>query len=398
MIGYDVEQMENKVTDYKEIFDSKTTGRDVNVQGDYTHSFNERWKWETGLKVTEKKLHSKSEIEIYDFAKNVYLADPVRSNDFSYESMVYALYQNLSLKLTKWSLTAGLRYERTTLNASFQDTFLYVPSYNNVVPQILLSRIYSDKTSLKLGYSMKLLRPYISYLNPTINKSDSLTTQFGNPYLRPEITNRYQLCYTVNDPKIFRDLMVFFNDNVNSIENIRTPVQVDIFESTWKNIGQNRRLGLSVTLTWKPLPALSLGTMYTGQYIWLRSRSLNISNSGLMHQLVLNGSCKLKKGYSVDFYGFFDSKNLRLQGYRSGWKFYSLTFSKKSADERFNVSFRAETFLTPFTFIKDEITTESFHQLQSFRYQNQHLRLSFSFKLGKKEIKSPHIRQVENGD
>jgi hypothetical protein len=114
-----------------------------------------------------------------------------------------------------------------------------------------------------------------------------------------------------------------------------------------------------------------------------------------MRQLTLNGSYKLPKGFSIDFYGFFGSRNVQLQGYRTGWKFYNMTISKKSKDERLNISLRAETFLKPLTYIDEVVTSDDYYQLQSYRYQNQNLRLTISYKIGKKEIKSPKIRSAE---
>jgi hypothetical protein len=57
-----------------------------------------------------------------------------------------------------------------------------------------------------------------------------------------------------------------------------------------------------------------------------------------------------------------------------------------------------DAFLTPYSYIDEEITAISFHQLQTFRYQNQNFRLSFSYRLGKSEIKNPRIRQADNAD
>jgi hypothetical protein len=75
-----------------------------------------------------------------------------------------------------------------------------------------------------------------------------------------------------------------------------------------------------------------------------------------------------------------------------------MTISKKSENERFNLSLKMDAFLTPYSYIDEEITTGSFHQLQIFRYQNQNFRLSFSYRLGKSEIKSPRIREFDNAD
>jgi outer membrane receptor for ferrienterochelin and colicin len=396
--GYDLVQPVANLPDYRENFSSKTPGQDLTLQADYSQSFNDHLKWETGGKVIRKSLKSDSQFGIYNTDNQEFSNDPTRSNDFAYQSSIYSLYSSFNYKVGQWQFVAGARYEKTDLSAVFKDTLLRVPSYENLIPNLLISRTLNQKSTLKLGYTVKLARPYVSYLNPTVNNSDSLTIQFGNPYLRPEITRRFQLSYSRNDPKLFTDITLFYNHNSNSIESIRTPRSDGVFENTWKNIGRNQRLGLSTNLNWKPAAKLSLGVALTVQYVWLESRALNISNRGLMRELVPKGSYVLPKGFSIDFYGFFDARNIRLQGYRSGWKFYSLTVNKKSKNERFTLSLRMDTILKPHTFIQEETTTESFYQLQTYRLQNQNIRLTFSYKLGKKEIKSPRIRQAESTD
>lgn len=256
--------------------------------------------------------------------------------------------------------------------------------------------MFNSKCSLKVGYTMKIARPDFLYLNPTVNKSDSLTTQFGNPYLKPEITNRYEINYTVNDSKLFKDLVVFFNDNHNTIENIRTPLSGGLFESTWKNTGKNQRLGLSATLNWKPIEAFNLGATFTGQYVWLKSQSPDISNSGILRAVTVNSTYSLPKGYSIYLYAFFNNRSLTLQGYRTGWKYYSLTISKKSANERFNLSLKMDAFLTPYSYIDEYITGANFQQVQTYRYQNQNFSLSFSYKIGKHEVKVPRMPKLNN--
>ncbi|MBD2701173.1 TonB-dependent receptor [Spirosoma sp. BT702] len=395
---YVLSQTDNDVLPYGENFDSHTLNRELILQTDYSQTFTNKLKWETGGKFYGKYIDSDSRFGIYDSQNVTYRNDPLRSNVFTYRSGVYAAYTNLNFQVKNWQFMTGLRYEVTALSATFKEVPLRIPPFQNLMPNVLISKSLDKKSTLKLGYSTKLVRPYFQFLNPTVNNSDSLNVQSGNPYLQPELTRRYQISYSRNDPMLFSDVALFFNNNQNSIESIRTARADGVFYTTWQNVGRNQRLGMSVNLNWKPTPKISLGTTLTVQYVKLESPVMLLRNTGLMRQLVLNYSHKLPRNFSIDFYGFFDGNNLMLQGYRSGWKYYSLTFSKKSANERFNVSLRMDTPLTTYTFIDEEIRTESFRQLTSNRYQNQNIRLTFSYKLGKKEIKGPRVRQAENPD
>lgn len=393
---YDMEQLYEDRAAYRENFDSRTSNRDLALQADYSRRFDSRLTWETGAKYMRKTLSSDSRFGIYDFRGEAFVPDTARSNHFSYSYTITSFYQSVSFRQGKWSVIGGLRYENTGLHAAFKGASLRVPSYDNWVPNLLVSHNLTNITALKLSYRLQIGRPYIIWLNPTVNNSDSLTVQQGNPLLRPELSNRFQLSYTGNFPKLFTDLALFYNHNRNTIENIRTPLPGGIFHSTWQNIGQNRRGGLSASLRWKPSTRLDLGTTITLQYVHLASLSLMLDATGIMSQVTLNGTYKFPKGYSVYIYSYLDlTGSLQLQGRREGWKYYSMTLSKSSLNNRLNLSLRLDAFLFPYTYIEETTVTESFRQTQITRYQNQNIRLTVSWKFGKKEIKAPRIRQAE---
>ncbi|MGN6492931.1 MAG: outer membrane beta-barrel protein, partial [Agriterribacter sp.] len=207
--------------------------------------------------------------------------------------------------------------------------------------------------------------------------------------------HRFQLSYTASYTKLISDQALFFNNNRNSIEQVREPVTDGVFRNTWKNIGSNRRLGLSASLTWKPSAAFNIGGTLTTQYVWLNSGSMNIRNEGLMKQLVLRSTYTFPKGYSIYFYGFFDGSTLSLQGKRTGWKYYSMTLSKKWKEDRFELNLRMDAFLTRYTWITEHIAVGDFNQSLRTRYQNQNFRLTFSWKIGRKDVKHVQARQAE---
>lgn len=382
---YALQQNAPKSNLYQETFAGTAITRDFTLRADYAYSFAKDAKWESGVKLTTKNAKNNS----------LYTPDAGRSATFSYHNEIYAAYTNLTYHWRRWGLSTGLRYEQTGLHATFKNAVDAEQSFGNLVPQVLVQFAVNELTSLKLNYSQKIVRPYVSYLDPTVNTSDSLTLQYGNPDLAPELTRRYQFSYSVNDHKLFRDVTLFFYDNRNTIENIRMPLADGRFESTWKNIGTNQRLGVSATFNWKPVPAFMLGGTLTGLYMHLASSALGISHNGFMRQLTVNASYKLPRGYSLDFYGYFDANNLSLQGYRQGWKFYNMTLNKKFKNERLNISVRSEAFLTRYAYYADVITTPDYMQRQITRYQNQNIRLIVSYKLSKSEIKAPQMRSAE---
>ena len=101
-------------------------------------------------------------------------------------------------------------------------------------------------------------------------------------------------------------------------------------------------------------------------------------------------SYKFPDNYSVETTASFNSKDIRLQGWREGWKYVSLALNKKMNKDKLTVSLRAETFNR---YITEDIITSAFFQRTESRYQNLSVFLGLSWKFGGKEIKMPVTQQ-----
>ena len=101
----------------------------------------------------------------------------------------------LTFKLFNFlNVKAGARYEYTDVNIDFPNTS--VPAYGTFVPSVVLSHDFSKTQSLKLAYGKRIERPEYRELNPFINLSDPYNISTGNPLLKPEIGNNFELGYS----------------------------------------------------------------------------------------------------------------------------------------------------------------------------------------------------------
>jgi len=389
---YSLEQSRKENADYKENFASVTTNRELSVQADYTQKISSLINLETGIKSMNRQTGSTNNFEIYQFSSGKFAEDNTRANQFTYDRNIYAAYINLNLTLKSWQIRAGGRYEQTLLRADFKDTSLGIPDYKNFIPSVLINKTISGKHNLKLSYTKQILRPYLAYLNPAINYNDSLNLEYGNPYLLPEITHRYDFGYTVNFKKIFAGATLFYSHNRNSIENIRIPGDNGVFKSTYLNIGKKDAAGFSGNISRRD-SKITISANFTLRYMMLNSEALQITNNEFQFNGNLNFSWKFKNGYSAEGLANINSKDVRLQGGREGWKYYSVMFNKKTTNEKLTISLRAETYNR---YISEYFETPAFYQRLDTRYQNFFISLGLSWKFGKKEIKVPVTQEASN--
>jgi outer membrane receptor protein involved in Fe transport len=162
---------------------------------DFTKMFG-KTKVEAGAKTSYVK--SDNELQFFEVMDGQRIADPKRSNHFIYEENIYAAYANMSASLSKkFSLQAGLRAEQTV------STGLLVTeekeskrNYLDLFPSIFVQQNVSDSYQIGYKFSRRINRPNYHALNPFIFYIDPFTYATGNPGLKPQYVNAFEVTQT----------------------------------------------------------------------------------------------------------------------------------------------------------------------------------------------------------
>lgn len=396
--AYDLDQWRNNIIDYKELLRGTISNKEFLLQADYQQQVSDRINWDAGVRSAFRRYGSSNSFDVYDFAAGVFVKDANRSNGFDYRRDIHAVYSNMIIRFKTWQVRIGARYEQTLLQAGFKDTALTVPDFKNLVPNLLVSKIFSRLHTLKWSYGKRITRPYLGAINPAANYSDSLNIQAGNPYLRPEITNRYEIGYVYAGKKITVMTSLYYNATRQAIEQVRLPLDGKVFLNTWQNLGKNDVWGTAFSVSGK-WTKLSLTVTTNLRRLELESKALQLSRTG--YQFSGNFSCSylLNKGYSVEALGAGGSPDITLQGKREVWQYYGLVLNKKFKGDKFSMSLRADNFLAPPNIALRQTTRmPDFTQYTDARYQSRYFALSAALKFGKKEVKAPVVRQDAGGD
>ncbi|MET3977868.1 iron complex outermembrane receptor protein [Mucilaginibacter sp. UYP25] len=167
------------------------------AKADYTYPLSKSLKLETGVKFSSVKTDNNLQAEIKQ--GGVFVNDQSRTNRFVYDEKVNAAYVNLGKTFKKTSIQAGLRAENTisTGNLITNDQIVH-RSYLDLFPTLFINQTLSDKHEVGLSYSRRIDRPSYDNLNPFIYYLDQYTYEKGNPFLKPQYTNTFELSYTYN--------------------------------------------------------------------------------------------------------------------------------------------------------------------------------------------------------
>jgi len=218
------------------------------VKLDYTTNL---WKGklETGAKYSSVSADNDS--RFLSVESDGEFTDQSRSNRFVYHEKIASGYFNYKKDLGKWQFQGGLRVE----NSSSEGKLDYISSiagnaqstsrdYTNLFPFFSVMVKPSQSHSYSLSYSKRIDRPAYQSLNPFIYLLDELSYWQGNPFLKPELSNRLMFQYAYNSSTIVGlsythtdDFSVEVTDTVDQTRIVMVP----------RNLGVQKHLALTLT-------------------------------------------------------------------------------------------------------------------------------------------------------
>jgi hypothetical protein len=125
-------------------------------------------------------------------------ADP-NSNRFIYQENVLAAYTSLKGDFSpKLSYQAGLRVENSDVTGTSK-TLNQVNNqkYTNLFPSVFLQHKISDSYQVVYNANRRITRPNYRLLNPFVYYIDPLTTEKGNPSLRPQYSTNLEMDHVI---------------------------------------------------------------------------------------------------------------------------------------------------------------------------------------------------------
>jgi hypothetical protein len=124
--------------------------------------------------------------------------DP-NSNRFIYQENVLAAYSSLKGDFSpKLSYQAGLRMEYSDVTGTSK-TLNQVnrQEYVNLFPSVFLQHKISDNYQVVYNVNRRITRPNYRLLNPFVYYIDPLTTEKGNPGLRPQYSTNFEMDHVI---------------------------------------------------------------------------------------------------------------------------------------------------------------------------------------------------------
>lgn len=365
---------------------STAWGMEHAFQVDYFDPINEHHQIETGIKYTFRPSMSNSFNETLN--GDVWEPNLAMKNDLDYWQHIGSAYFAYQYKIKKFSVKVGARAEYTVNTGRFKqavESSLFA-RYFNVVPHLTLGLKIDDAQSLRLGYTQRLSRPGIWYLNPYINDEEPMNISTGNPNLLPELTHSFDLSYGIYKPafNINASLSAMLTDN--SIERVGTinpttgamltrPENIGIKNSYIASISAGLRFWDS---------KLSININADGGYVTVKANNgTGAQNQGWQGSAFMQVTGQTWKNGQVSVMGGFGLNEISLQNREQFYYFSSVSVAQTFLDKKLRLQLSAQNPWTKYQFYTMTSGDANFHQDVAQRNSNQSLRLSISWRFGK---------------
>ena len=376
------------------------TDRETNIEINYTEPVSKTFTLETGLKSVLRSITSKSDIFSLDLNSSEYVFDTLQSYSLHYDRNIYAAYVSGTFSLFHFlDMKMGGRYEYTNTKADFSNAGkVTIPAYNTFAPSIVLSHSFEKDQTLKLSYTHRIQRPGFRSLNPFVNSSDPKNISAGNPNLRPEIGDNFELGYNKsfeNNGNIY--ISLFYRRSDQDIQpyivyypsfKIGDSIYTNVSVTTSENIGLEHQGGLNIygsiplTSKFKVRTNLSLFDKYIVNR-FVPGNSINSFN----YRINLNASYEFDKGFIAEFFGNFRSARTEVQGRYPSFTTYNFAFRKQILRKKGTIGFTTTNPFNKYVDLKTHLTGTDFILSGYRQIPFRSFGISFTLRFGKLEFK-----------
>lgn len=376
---------------------SRTNENDIYIsaQTDYVMPISEKQKIELGYKGTNSLSDNDYTFENYNGLD--WLNDSNLTNNFAYNEQIHAAYGIYSNVFNRLSVQAGLRLEQALTTA---DQVTMSEKYNNnyfsFFPSAHVSYTLTEKNKMQVSYSRRINRPNMHALNPFIDGSDPNTLRYGNPYLKPEYINSYELGNIYDISKRFTLTSSIFYRQIDGIISRYASVNDDgKFQVTFMNLNKGISYGLEFILFAEIFKWWKINGDFSYYRTEVDAKNLEgqLTNAGYSWNSKINSNMFLPKNFSFQIMGNYMGPGITPQGRRKETYFVDLGLKKDFWKRRASLAIRASDIFNTRAF-RIESQDVSYKVNMEFRRESRIVMFTFTYKINE-GIKQRERRQSQ---
>ncbi len=310
--------------------------QDARFKIDYERPMGQN-KLELGTQLSHYGEESGFVLNDYDFASDDWVKNLDYSNDAQLRRNIYAGYAIWSGPVKGLHYSIGLRGEytdRLVTQLTSDEEFAY--SNMGIFPSGSLSKSFEGGRQLQFSFSRRINRPNRQFLNPFPQFIDNQTVRAGNPDIKPEFVNSFEINFQQPLKIGMVSVETYYRQANDLTSQVFTSDQDGNMFFTFENANQSHSAGAEFMgnlglAKWFRLVAT--GNLY--YYALIDDRMADVDNTSIQWSTRVNTLFMFGQNSRLTFSGVYNGPTLMLQGRMAGNFMlnagYTHTFLKRAA-------------------------------------------------------------------
>lgn len=397
---YETDQFnETDILNYNETSPNLGLNKEFILTVDYLHPFSKKTNLEVGAKTIFRNVFSDIFYDTLNIPLNSYLRDNSRDNVFDYNQDVVAAYSQITFPiLENLKFRTGLRFEHTFIEGKTEaDDNDFNNNYSSWIPSGLLSFTLKDKSTLKFSYSRRIQRPSMFYLNPYVNYNDPTNISYGNPELKPELTESFELSYSLTKDVKNATISLYYKITDDLIDNYRFVDSFGRTNSTYNNLATNYASGMSINGGIMKLGKIILNGTLNFYYQKVESAQFDgLKNDAFSYSANGFANVNITPTLGITFWGFVNSPKLTTQGKQNSYFLYSIGLRKDLWKKKGGITLGIDNPFHPKLNLGSEFSSTSFTYKAVNKFLGWGIRLGVDYRFGKMEFNTNQKKRKGN--
>ncbi len=245
---------------------TKTTelGPENQLRGklDYTLPLNKKEKFSAGAEYQSRIYQDINKLYNFDTTTNNYDFQSLYSNTNDFNRTRFAAYSMFSNQWDSLGVQVGVRAEYTYQSVKLQETEQQFSLTRwDYFPSLHASYNLKGGTQIMASYSRRIERPDGGDLEPFYTWFNANNVRIGNPNLKPELIDSYELGYQTFLGPVSFSTDFYYRFTHDKIEHINSVYAENVTLNSIANIGTDQSLGAELMILLNPIKLWELNLM-----------------------------------------------------------------------------------------------------------------------------------------
>ena len=326
--------------------------------------------------------------------KEFYWRDDIY-NTFYFQHGINSIYAIVADSYKAFDFQLGLRGEHThrELRSSIPGKDR---TYNKfeLFPSVHLAYNFPKDHKLMASYSRRITRPELFFMEPYITYRDYYSAEIGNPDIRSEYINSFELNYKKNIGDHTVSATVFHRSRKDKIERLRVPYQAGVTLDSMANVGHDYSTGLELsgqiqlTRWWN----VSLnGSLYHYQ-VKNQYKAGGTNEKSTNYDIVWNNGFDVLKNTRIQLDGNFVGPSVTTQGRTDAFWYVNLAVRQQLMNRKLAATLAFRDVFNSARYVST-ITTSNLQSITHIRPNYPLITLTLSYTFNNFKAKSSQGRE-----